>query len=769
MSDTAKALQKYCRLADYMSATQIYLKENAFLEHKLEASDIKERILGHWGTSPGINLIYGATNISIVENPEFDFMYIVGPGHGFPAYQAGTFLDRSLSYFYPDTIPFSKEGFQEIIYKFSVPYGYPSHINPQAPGAILEGGELGYSLSTAFGAVMDEPNLIAVTLIGDGEAETGPLSAAWQLNKLLNLQRDGAVLPILHLNGYKISGPTMFSTFTDEQLKNYFTSLGYIPFMVDEAQGNIYEDIIQAFALSIDLIEQEKSKKQPHDAYKPALPVIILKTSKGRGTIAELKGSRIEGNSLSHQVIFSDLKNDKSELALLEKWLKSYKIDELISFDKENNLIIDTEIDKIIPDLNKSLGANIYARRQKEPFTAPDISSMETPVTEFTGQTVNKDTMHTLGEWMTKAFQINTNNFRLFSPDETYSNHLQKVFEVTARAWNVPAKPWEKDLSLDGRVVEILSEHSLFGMLQGYVLTGRQGVFVSYEAFAQIVSSMADQYVKFKKQAQNVSWRNPTPSLNIILTSLLERQDHNGFSHQNPSFIATNLDRDLDFVNVYYPADANIALHTLQEMFDLTDKVNIMVAGKRNKKIYLNPQDAKAHVYAGASIWEDFSQDNPDIVLATAGDYITNESLEGLKLFKKYFPDKKLRFVNFNKIDVLAGENMCDIDFLLTNNKPVVFNYHGYASTIKKLVFDKISCDRILINGFMEQGSTTTPLDLLIRNNISRFHTVLSLIGMLSKFGMITFDEWQDVRKEMNAKIKEARDYAKMRGKDIIN
>ncbi len=754
----AKNLKKYCRLADYIAASQIYLKDNFFLEKKLSKSDIKPRLLGHWGTVPGINLIYGTINIAIKENPDFNFMFIVGPGHGFPGYQAGVFLDGSLSYFYPDEIPFSKDGWAELVRKFSVPYGFPSHLNPESPGVILEGGELGYSLSVAAGAALDEPDLLVTVLIGDGEAETGPLSAAWQLNRLLNPARDGAVLPVLHLNSYKISGPTIFSSFSKSELIQYFEALHYDPIFVDYDDGNLYEDILKAYEQAIAKIKLEKALARKGELAKPRPPMIILKTPKGMGAPKYLGREKIEGNSASHQVVFKNLHNSEEELQALEGWLSSYKVHDLVNFNDDGNLILSKDIEEIIPNGERSLGLNKYARRGARNLSLPDIYE-HSEVFDKTCPVAGCDSMQKAGIFMRELFKDNPNKFRLFSPDETYSNHLQNVFEETSRAWVWPTDPWEKDLSKDGRVMELLSEHELFGMLQGYTLTGRYGFFVSYEAFAEIISSMADQYVKFIKFAREVPWRKANPSLNIILSSLLERQDHNGFSHQNPSFIAGALDRDIDIINVYYPADQNIMLHTLEEVLESRNKLNIIVAGKRMKNLFLGMDEARRHTYAGASIWEDYSEDDPQIVLATAGDYVTRESLEAVKIFKSILPQIRLRFVNFNKLDILAEEDKSSIDFLLTPDRPVLFNYHGYASTIKKLMFGVVKYRRVMVNAFQEQGSTTTPFDMLLRNGLSRFDTVKDLSLLLKRFGYISFDEFEEIQKSMDKRIKDAMQY----------
>ena len=767
MQKYAKSLKKYFDLSNYLSAAQIYLKDNALLERELQKSDIKPRLLGHWGTTPGINLVYGTINAAIIENEDLEFLYIVGPGHGFPAYQAGTFLDRSLSYFYPKKIPYNKKGVEEIVYKFSVPYGFPSHLNPESPGVILEGGELGYSLSTAFGAAFDNENLVVTCLIGDGEAETATLQASWQINRFWNPARDGFVLPILHLNGYKISGPTVFSSFTDEELKSFFESLNFEVFIVDYEKGSIFKDILSAYEKSLQLLRSERKRfRQNKDAVRPKLPVIILKTPKGLTGPKELCGKKIEGNSLSHQVIFKNPAKNYEEFKALKKWLSSYHVEELIkkSFPE---LVLDPDIQKIIPPLKRSIGYSKYARSGAIKTQLPDIEKYSFKLEQEGGGLSDDTSMDILGDFLREFFDKNEGKFRLFSPDEAESNRIEEVFDETKKVWLWPIKPWENTLSKDGRIVSVLSEHILFGMLQGYTLTGRYGFFVTYEAFAQIVSSMLDQYVKFIKQAKKVSWRKPVPPLNIVLSSLLERQDHNGFSHQNPSFIADNLDRDIDIVKVYFPADQNILLRSLEKAMQDYNKVNIFVVGKRNRNVYLDFEAAKQHVFAGASIWEDYSDSNPDIIIATAGDYINRESIEGIKILKSMFPNIKVRLVNFNQLDILENESLCDIEFLLGTREPVLFNYHGYPSSIKKMLFGNIKSSRVIVNGYREEGSTTTPFDMLARNGLSRYDTVKDALVLLQRFGKVTFFELEEAHAILNKKIKEAIDYAKEFGEDL--
>lgn len=782
MQNEVEALKKYTRLADYLSVAQIFLRDNFLLDNELKPEHIKHRLLGHWGTSPGINFIHGNINRLIVKNKERDFLFIVGPGHGFPAFQAGLFIEGSLSYFYKKKIPYSRAGLEEIVANFSVPYGYPSHLNPEAPGVVLEGGELGYSLATAYGTVLDNPDLVTVCLVGDGEAETGPLSAAWNANRFINPATDGAVLPVLHLNGYKISGPTIFGRMNDEEIIKFFEGHGYEPLFIDyneEELGDIYEQGVDVFDKALERIKmlQKLVRGGMGDAEAPKWPMVVLRTPKGMGCPKEVDGEKVEGNYLSHQVIFSDVAKNKTHLAQLEQWLASYKVNELISFGDNDILILDGELASLVPGDARAVGRVRYTRQGSQELNCPDPTEfLET--TEVRGSE-SGDAMTRAGKYLAKVFEDNkeTKSVRLFSPDETYSNHLEAIFGVTARAWQWSRKEWDKDLERDGRVIEILSEHTLFGMLAGYTLTGRYGFFVTYEAFAQIVASMADQYIKFVKIARGVTFRQPVPALNVILSSLLERQDHNGFSHQNPSFIAGMLDHDYDIVNVYFPADKNVMVLAVEGCLRSRDTLNVIASGKKMLRTWLTPKEARRQVLEGVMIWDFLSDKNPDVVIATAGDYVTEEAIIGLKIFRTLCSEVKVRFVNFFKLDLLAEatENKnakVVFDGILTPEQPIVFNYHGYTSTIKKLLFGIIEADRVIINGYGEHGSTTSPFDMKARNGLSRFHLVKNLAELAARSGALSPERAIEINKDMDKKLKWEKEYIikhKVDPKEITN
>ncbi len=765
----AKALAKLNRLTDYLSVAQIFLKDNFLLDRVLLFDDIKDRLLGHWGTCPGINFVYGQTNRLINKNEDRDFIFTVGPGHGFPAYQANIFVEGSLSKFFPEKIPYTKKGLEEVARNFSTPYGYPSHLNPEAPGVLLEGGELGYSLSVSAGSVMDNKDLINVCLVGDGEAETGPASTSWNWNKFISPKTDGVVLPILHLNGYKISGPTIFGRMHNSDIKKYFEALGYKVYFIEKSKKkDLQIQGIEVFDKAIARIKKIQEKARAgQKVLKPEWPIIILKTPKGMSGIKSADGLKIEGNCKSHQIVFDDFASSEDHLKLLEEWLLSYNINELISFDENNNIILDDDIKSLIPKEDRKMGGGKYVHGGDfeidlpiaRNFFAPEeqkIAKKQEPVKK-------ENSMFYAGKYLSDVFAVNS-NIRLFSPDETYSNRLQEIFKSTSRVWQLPIKSFDTDMSSEGKVVEILSEHILFGMLWGYTLTGRYGFFVSYEAFAGIISSMLDQYVKFLHASTKAPFRKGVPSLNIILSSLLERQDHNGYSHQNPSLIANNLDRDSDLVNVYFPADKNLMILALEKSLNSKNQVNIIVAGKKATRVWTTPETAKKIAENGVGIFDFISEDNPDLVLATAGDYVTEESVIGLKLFKERFPKIKLRFVNFFKLDILSekNSNLSKEDILekyLTLDKGILFNYHGYTSSIKKLLFDYHLSERIIVNGYEEEGSTTSPFDMFARNGLSRFHIIKDLATLAFAQNLLTKEEYELAIEETAHFLSEEKEY----------
>lgn len=769
-------IKKYVRATNYLSAIQIFLRDNFLLEKPLSFNDVKERLLGHWGTCPGINFTYAHLNY-LIKKHKIDMMFVVGPGHGFPAIQANLFLEGSLGKYYPQAARDFK-GIEEIGRKFSWPYGYPSHSSPGAPGVILEGGELGYSLSTSYGAVMDNPNLIVSCLVGDGEAETGPLATSWHLNKLIDPINNGAVLPILHLNGYKISGPTIFGRMSNEELKSLFIGYGYQPYFVEsekilEDDTEIYEKMAETLEKSYEEIKKiQKRAREEGIKESPKFPMIILKTPKGWTGIKEIRDKKVEGNHWSHQVVIKDTKKDEEEKVLLEKWLMSYKFEEL--FDKKTGFI--KEILDVIPDESNLMGSSRHAHGGPEvtqPLILPELSKFEEDSTK--PGTIGSSSMRRTGEYLNEVFKLNslTKNFRLFSPDETYSNKLDKVFDSTSRVFVWPHEKWDDDLTYDGRVMEMLSEHSLQGLMQGYVLTGRHGVFASYEAFVQIVSSMADQYTKFLKQSLEIPWRGVIPSFNYILTSSGWRQDHNGFSHQNPGFIDNMLQRQGDFINIYFPADGSSTLAILEKSLSSTNCINVIIAGKTLEPRWVTTIQAKESLDEGLAIWRFASDQDPDIVFAGTGDYLVEESLAAIDLLKTELPEIKTRFINVSTLswsgfgstdNVLKRE---DFYKYFTNDKPVIFNYHGYPQTIKQILFDYAqNPQRFNVRGYEENGSTTTPFDMQVRNRTSRYHLLIQALNFLNEDKVIDEITTKNLIQKYEKKLKDFDEFIREHGVD---
>lgn len=755
-----KALDEYTRLTNYLSAAQIFLKDNFFLKRDIEKTDIKERLLGHWGTCPGINLAYVHINRLINNHPEYDFMFTVGPGHGFPAYQSNIFVEGSLSHVYPERVPYNKTGADQFISHFSVPYGYPSHLNPGAPGTILEGGELGYSLSVAAGSVLDNKKLINVCIIGDGEAETATIASSWHINKFISTETDGVVLPILHLNGYKISGPTIFGRMSDENIKKYFEGLGWTPYFI-EAENTI-DFHTSAIPVFDEMIEKISDIQMNHKDGVPAWPILIMRTPKGMTAVKKIGDKKIVGNNFSHQIVFDHLNESETEQNLLNQWLKSYNIDELISFDDSGEMTLSNAIQSLIPKPERQIGRTPYAHGAftKKAIT-PDFKDIYVNQ-EFIEKNAN-NAMKEAGDYMKRLVELG-NEFRLFSPDETYSNKLSDIFDVTKRVWQMKNYDFDIDFGKSGRVIEMLSENVLFGMMWGYTLTGRYAYLTSYESFAQIVASMADQYVKFIKIAKQQNFRKKVPAMNVILSSLLERQDHNGFSHQNPSFISATLDRDRDITSVYLPADKNLMKLAMEKTMHSYNALNVIVCGKKMSRTWLTMDEARKQADDGIMIWDRYSDENPDVVILTAGDYVTEESMAGLQLIRAKLPKLKIRFVNIFTLDVLNEKNAyfdkeSIINNFLTQNKGIVFNYHGYPESIKKLLFDYGISERIIINGYNEHGSTTSPFDMKARNGLSRFQLLRDVAHMAMNKGSLDSDTFEEIAKWVAEKLEWERNY----------
>lgn len=755
------------RTANYLTAAQIFLQDNFLLERPLTFDDIKPRLLGHWGSGPGINLSYMHLS-AMAKKYGQEMMFVLGPGHGFPALQANLFLEGSLKEFYPEATQ-TYDGIGYICRNFSWPYGFPSHSNPGTPGVILEGGELGYSLATSYGAAMDNRNLIIGCLVGDGEAETGPTGGAWHLNKLIDPKTNGTVLPILHLNGYKISAPTVFGRMSDDELKSLFWGYGYEPRIV--SGDNLHEQMADAMDWAHELIWS--IKESPEVRVAPRLPMIIMRTLKGWTGVKELDGNKIEGNCLSHQVVLTEAKSSPEQLKMLEGWLKSYKFQELFSREKGFGGFVK----EILPELSQTMGMSPHALGGDpvhKPLVLPDPIKFAEDAT--VPGTIGSSSMIRVGQYLKEVFALNkdTKNFRMMSPDETYSNKLDAVFSETSRAWVWPHEPWDKDMSPDGRVMEMLSEHNLQGLFQGYVLTGRHAIFASYEAFIQVVVSMMDQYGKFLKQASEIKWRGPIASLNYILTSSGWRQDHNGFSHQNPGFIDDALLRHGSFVNVYLPPDGITALLSIDAMLASTRRINILCAGKTLEPRWLTPELARKQMQTGIMTWDFASDENPDVVMAGAGDYTTKEIMAAIDLVKHEWPQAKVRCVNICGLtsagigygDAKISQETFNQHF--TVDKPVICNFHGYPETLEAILFDYASDNaRFDVRGYIESGSTTTPFDMHVRNQTSRYHLAMAAFGKLGAMGKMPRDEAQRLIQKCQQMIDVNTAFIKRNGVDM--
>lgn len=736
-------IKKFIRAANYLTVSQIFLQDNFLLERPLTFEDIKPRLLGHWGSCPGVNHVY-AHLLNMQKQLDFaksdlKTAFMLGPGHAFPALQANLFLEETLSKFDINAAR-NRSGIQYISKNFSWPGGFPSHASPFTPGVILEGGELGYSLSTAFGAILDNPNLVITTLIGDGEAETGTIAASWHLNKLIDPVENGVVLPILHLNGYKISGPTIFGSMSDFELIQFFHGAGWEPKIVDEYSAEDFDlELSNAFLNAFRDISRIKFGRNNKFI---RLPMIIMRSKKGSSGVKENNGQKIEGNSLAHQVPLLKVKTDKNELKKLEDWMKSYKFDELFDYERGE---FKEWLNDFLPESSSRIGRNRFIDANL------NFKELKLPET-IEGLGEKSLAMNAVGALLEKVFEKNPDNFRFFSPDETYSNKLDAIFKATSRSWQREIKPWEKDLAKDGRVTEILSENCLQGLLQGYILTGRHGVLTSYEAFAPIISSMMDQYAKFLAQSKEVKWRGDLASLNYVLTSTGWRQDHNGFSHQNPSFIDEVLRRENGIGQIFLPADDNSAVVSISKMLKSRNNINVLVAGKTPEPRYFSLESARKQLENGGIFvfdswknqeiadWNLISEDDePDLILAASGDYVFKETVAALQVLLHDVAQVKIRLVY---VQALCGKGIgtfentlskSDFVKIFTKDKPVVFAFHGYAKTLKSILFDYENTARIQINGYEEKGSTTTPFDMLARNKVSRYDIAVRALNSVDK------------------------------------
>ena len=739
--DLLTRMDAWWRAANYLSIGQVYLLANPLLREPLRREHTKPRLLGHWGTVPGLNFLYVHLN-RIIRERDANVLFIAGPGHGAPGLIANIWLEGTYSELYPD-VSEDEAGMCRLFRQFSFPGGIPSHASPQTPGSIHEGGELGYSLSHAYGAAFDNPDLVVACVIGDGEAETGPLATSWHGNKFLNPKTDGAVLPILHLNGYKIANPTILARIPDAELEALLKGYGYAPIFVE---GDEPETMHQKMAGAFDqafagIAAIQQRARVGGTAERPLWPMIVLRTPKGWTGPKTVDGLKTEGFWRSHQVPFTLEKPE--HLGLLEEWMRSYKPEEL--FDENGRLRAD--IASLAPEGERRMSANPHANggQLMRPLRLPDFTSYAVEVNRPGGVTAEATAV--LGGYLRDAMRKNaeSRNFRVFGPDETASNRLQALFETTDRTWEEPVFSYDDHLAPDGRVMEILSEHSCQGWLEGYLLTGRHGFFSCYEAFIHIVDSMFNQYAKWLQMAREVAWRRPVASFNYLLTSHVWRQDHNGFSHQDPGFIDHVVNKKADTVRVYFPPDANTLLYVADHCLKSWDRINVIVAGKQPQPQWLDMDAAVKHCSEGIGVWEWASNDRggePDVVMACAGDVPTLETLAAVDLLRQHLPDLKIRVINVVDLMTLQpktqhphGLEDSEFDALFTKNKTVIFAFHGYPALIHRLTYRRTNHGNFHVHGFEEEGTTTTPFDMVVRNRLDRFHLVSDVIDRVPAAG----------------------------------
>jgi xylulose-5-phosphate/fructose-6-phosphate phosphoketolase len=764
-------INAYWRAANYLSVGQIYLLDNPLLREPLKQEHVKPRLLGHWGTTPGLNFIYVHFN-RIIKKYDLNAIYIAGPGHGGPGLVANTYLEGTYSEYYPN-ISQDAEGMQKLFKQFSFPGGIPSHVAPETPGSIHEGGELGYALVHAYGAAFDNPDLIVAAVVGDGEAETGALATSWHSNKFLNPVHDGAVLPILHLNGYKIANPTLLARLSYEELENLFLGYGYKPYFVEGAEpADVHQQMAATLDIAIAEIQNIQREARVHGfKQRPQWPMIILRTPKGWTGPKEVDGKKTEDYWRSHQVPFGNVVGNPEHLKLLENWMKSYKPEEL--FDEHGKLI--PELAELAPVGHRRMGDNPHANGGLllHDLKMPNFQDYAVDVSQ-PGKGYAEATRVT-GKFLRDVMKLNEEyrNFRIFGPDETASNRLDAVLEVTDRTWVAERLPEDEHLSANGRVMEVLSETNCQGWLEGYLLTGRHGFFSCYEAFIHIIDSMFNQHAKWLKTTRHIPWRRPIASLNYLLTSHVWRQDHNGFSHQDPGFIDHVLNKKAEIIRVYLPPDANTLLSVTDHCLRSRHYVNVIVAGKQPSLQFLDMDAAIKHCTKGIGIWEWASNDKgsePDVVMACAGDVPTLETLAAVDILRQHFPELKVRVVNVVNLMKLQpqsehphGLSNKDFDTIFTTDKPIIFAFHGYPWLIHRLTYRHTNHNNLHVRGYKEEGTTTTPFDMVVLNDLDRFHLVMDVIDRVPKLGYTA----AYVKQMIEDKLIEHKHYIQQYGEDM--
>ena len=772
-SEDLRKMDAYWRAANYLSVGQIYLMANPLLKDPLTLEHVKPRLLGHWGTTPGLNFIYVHLN-RVIKQRQLDILYITGPGHGGPGLVANTYLEGTYSEVYPN-ISQDAEGMRRLFKQFSFPGGIPSHVAPETPGSIHEGGELGYALSHAFGAAFDNPDLIVAAVVGDGEAETGPLAASWHSNKFLNPVSDGAVLPILHLNGYKIANPTVLARISHAELEALMVGYGYKPYFVE---GSDPMEVHQQMAATLDAVMDEireiQEQARTHGStQRPQWPMIVMRTPKGWTGPKEVDGKKTEDFWRSHQVPFSEMATKPNHLRLLEDWMRSYKPEEL--FDSNGTLL--PELAELAPTGNKRMGAipqangGLLLRQLK----MPDFRDYAVPVPKPGVIEGSAEATRVMGQFLRDVMKLNQKeqNFRIFGPDETASNRWGDVLDATPRTWVAESYDYDDHLDPSGRVMEILSEHTCQGWLEGYLLTGRHGFFSCYEAFIHLVDSMFNQHAKWLKTTRHIPWRRPIASLNYLLTSHVWRQDHNGFSHQDPGFIDHVINKKADVIRVYLPPDANTLLSVTDHCLRSRHYVNVVVAGKQPALQYLDMDAAIKHCTTGVGIWDWASTDQgsePDVVMACAGDVPTMETLAAVDFLRQHFPDLKIRVVNVVNLMKLQpqtehphGLSDADFDSLFTPDKPIIFAYHGYPWLIHRLTYRRHNHHNLHVRGYKEEGTTTTPFDMAVLNDLDRFHLAQDVIDRVPQLRYIG----AHVKQKIQDRLIEHKQYVMKHGDDM--